>query len=124
MNGGVSMAKFCENCGAELNEEQDICLKCGSAVKGKTPSTKTTTVAGEKNNSMATAGFIMAIVSLFLNFWGIVGILATVLSGVGLSQIKNSNEKGKGLAIAGLIIGIFSIFYGLIQIINLIELFA
>ena len=23
------MAKFCTNCGAELNEEQDICLKCG-----------------------------------------------------------------------------------------------
>ena len=23
------MAKFCTNCGAELNENQDICLKCG-----------------------------------------------------------------------------------------------
>ena len=26
------MAKFCTNCGAELNEEQDICLKCGVKV--------------------------------------------------------------------------------------------
>ena len=26
------MAKFCTNCGAELNEEQDICLKCGVRV--------------------------------------------------------------------------------------------
>ena len=27
------MAKFCSNCGAELNEEQEICLKCGVRVK-------------------------------------------------------------------------------------------
>ncbi len=26
------MAKFCTNCGTELNEEQDICLKCGVKV--------------------------------------------------------------------------------------------
>lgn len=26
------MAKFCTNCGTELNEEQDICLKCGVRV--------------------------------------------------------------------------------------------
>lgn len=26
------MAKFCTNCGAELNEQQDICLKCGVRV--------------------------------------------------------------------------------------------
>lgn len=26
------MAKFCTNCGAELNENQDICLKCGVKV--------------------------------------------------------------------------------------------
>lgn len=27
------MAKFCENCGAELKEEQDVCLGCGKALK-------------------------------------------------------------------------------------------
>ena len=27
------MAKFCANCGAELNENQDICLKCGVRVR-------------------------------------------------------------------------------------------
>lgn len=33
------MAKFCSNCGAELNEEQDVCLRCGVRVKnGKTAS--------------------------------------------------------------------------------------
>ena len=27
------MAKYCSNCGAELNDEQDVCLKCGVRVK-------------------------------------------------------------------------------------------
>ena len=24
-----SMAKFCQNCGTKLNEDQDVCLNCG-----------------------------------------------------------------------------------------------
>jgi len=30
------MEKFCENCGAKLNKEQDICLKCGKILSKKT----------------------------------------------------------------------------------------
>lgn len=30
------MAKFCENCGAELNEGQDVCLKCGKQLSKNT----------------------------------------------------------------------------------------
>lgn len=26
------MAKFCSNCGSELNSEQDVCLKCGKVI--------------------------------------------------------------------------------------------
>ena len=29
------MAKFCENCGKELAENQDICLNCGVKAKNK-----------------------------------------------------------------------------------------
>ncbi|HBP25549.1 MAG TPA: hypothetical protein DD618_01155 [Acholeplasmatales bacterium] len=29
------MAKFCSNCGAELSEDQEVCLKCGVLVGGK-----------------------------------------------------------------------------------------
>ena len=31
------MAKYCQNCGAELNEQQDICLKCGVRIKKENP---------------------------------------------------------------------------------------
>lgn len=30
--GGIDVAKFCKNCGSELNEGQDVCLKCGVKV--------------------------------------------------------------------------------------------
>lgn len=33
------MSKFCQNCGAELNEQQDICLKCGVRIKKESVNT-------------------------------------------------------------------------------------
>ena len=70
----------------------------------------------KKTNSLAVAGFVTGIVSLFINFCGLVGLVATVLSAVGLSQIKSSKEEGKGMAITGLILGIIGVIYGLIVI--------
>lgn len=71
-----------------------------------------------KNNGLAIAGFVVSLVSLLINFAGIVGLVGTILSAVGLAKCKNLNGKGKGLAIAGLIIGIFSIGYGIYSIIK------
>ena len=68
-----------------------------------------------KTNSLAIAGFAVAMTSLFLNFYGIVGLVATVLSAVGLSKVKETGT-GKGFAIAGLIIGIISILWGVFAI--------
>lgn len=109
------MAKFCTNCGAELTDEQDICVKCGKMVK------KSNNSSNENKNTMAITGFVIAIVSLILNFGGLVGLAATIVSGIGLSKAKNFDGNGKGLAIAGLIIGIVSIIYGIYSVINLID---
>lgn len=76
---------------------------------------ETTNQGQSGKNSLALAGFIVALCSLFLNFAGIVGLVATVLSGVGLSKVK-STGAGKGFAIAGLIIGIISIIWGIYSI--------
>lgn len=103
--------KFCSHCGKEVAPQAVICVSCGCQLEEKKA-----VVNSSKNNSMAVGGFISAIISLFINFFGIVGIVATVLSAIGLNQISATKEKGKGLAIAGLCIGIFSIIYGLYQI--------
>ena len=105
------MIKFCRNCGREITEETNFCPYCGfSLVNNNTNNT-------EKTNSLALSGFIVGLCSLFINFWGAVGVVATVLSAVGLSQISSTDEKGKGMAIAGLIIGIFSILYGVFALV-------
>lgn len=65
-----------------------------------------------QSNPLALSGFIVALCSLLINFGGIVGLVATVLSAIGLSKVK-STGKGKGFAIAGLVIGILSIVYGI-----------
>ena len=62
-------------------------------------------------NSLSIAGFILGIISCFLNFWGIVGIVAVVLSAIGLSQIYKAQEKGKVLAILGIILATINIIY-------------
>lgn len=113
------MSKFCSNCGKEIKGNVNFCPECGKAVNPvveETPVQTTNTTAEDKVNALALSGFIVALISLLLNFWGIVGIVATVLSGVGLSKTGPGKEKGRGFAIAGLVIGILSILYGLFQI--------
>ena len=46
-------------------------------------------------NVFAIVGFVLGIISFFLNFFGIVGILAVVFSAIGLSQISKNQQKGK-----------------------------
>ena len=70
-----------------------------------------------QKNPLAIAGFVVSLCSLLINFGGIVGLVGTVLSAVGLSKVKTTG-KGKGMAIAGLIIGIISILYGIYSIFN------
>lgn len=44
------MAKFCSNCGAELNDNQDVCIKCGVSIQKpqseSNPEAKSKTLAG------------------------------------------------------------------------------
>lgn len=62
-------------------------------------------------------GFLFGLVSLFIDFVGILGIVAVILSGVGLTQINNKNEKGTGFAVFGFIFGLLSIGYFVYKII-------
>lgn len=57
------MAKFCSNCGAELNENQEICLKCGVRVKNTTNTTNA--------NSNAKSKMAAGLLGIFLGQWGV-----------------------------------------------------
>ena len=72
---------------------------------------------GAKTNGLAVAGFVTGLSSLLINFVGLVGLVATILSAVGLTKTGPGKDKGRGMAVAGLILGIISVIYGFFQII-------
>ena len=75
------MAKFCVNCGAELNNDADVCLKCGKMVEKKNN-------VGEKSKLAA-------------------GLLGIFLGGLG---VHNFYLGYTGKAVAQLLITVLSCF--------------
>lgn len=107
---------YCKNCGKEVNG--NFCPNCGNSINIEQNQPQQP-INQQKTNIMAIVGFVIGCVSIFLNFWGIVGIVSLVFSIIGLVQINNDNGKGKGFAIAGIVIGGFSVLYGFITLLLL-----
>ena len=83
---------------------------------------KQLTTVNNSTNGMSIAGFVLGIISLFINLFWIPSILGVVFSAVGLAQISKSNQKGKVFAIFGLITSAISIIYGLLALVALLSL--
>ena len=104
------MAKFCRNCGKELNEEQNVCLNCGVEVNNLPKS-------NNKTDKNAMIGFILGLCSILAWIIPLFGypvcICGIIFSSKGL---KSSANKGK--AITGLVLSIvflvFTFFNSLI----------
>lgn len=94
------MAKFCTNCGNELDDRAIMCPKCGVAL------TQTTNASnGSSSNGMAIAGFILSF------FIPLLGLIFSIL---GLKRSKETNN-GKGLSTAGIIISCITMVITLIM---------
>lgn len=115
---------FCSKCGKAIADDSQFCQYCGNTIRGENLGNESELNSNNINpveqkrkyNVMCIVGFVIALVSLLLNFWGIVGIAALIISLLGFMQTKPRNEKGKGLAIAGMAIGGYSIIYAVIMI--------
>lgn len=77
------MAKFCSNCGAELNDEQEICLKCG--VKVKNSNVNNTNINAKSKMAAGLLGIFLGAFGIHNFYLGYTGkavgqLLMTVLS--------------------------------------------
>ena len=85
------MAKFCTNCGAELNENQDVCLKCGVRVN-KTPNANSDPNAKSKVAAGLLAIFLgcFGVHNFYLGYTGkaVAQLLITILSCFVLSVVS------------------------------------
>ena len=70
----------------------------------------TQNLENQPNNGLAIAGFVVGLVSIFLNFYCITGVV------LGLKKSKETG-KSKSLAIAGIVCSIIGIIVGIIGII-------
>lgn len=123
------MAKFCINCGKELEEGAKVCSECKQPVEEETVKTEkvvenepvkqaekveivnnVTTAAPKKGNGMAIAGLVVSLVSCIL-CCGSLSWLSLIFSIVGIVSAKNVEGKGKGMAIAGLVISIIGMLW-------------
>ncbi len=83
------MAKFCTNCGNELDDRAVLCPKCGISQNQQVETNN-----NSSKNSMSVAGFILSF---------IFPLLGLIFSIIGLNKSKQTNT-GRGLSIAGIII--------------------
>ena len=77
-----------------------------------------------KNNWLAIAGFVVSLVSIFLNFYCITGIVGIILSIIGLKKSSELEGNGKGMAIAGIVLGVVGIVVGIVAIVTIVSLLS
>lgn len=97
---------FCRECGNKLQESGMFCEKCGAKYEliGQ-PKNYTK----KKTNGLSVLGMILGIVSLSFSMWGIISIIAIIVSSVARKQIIVNDEAGDGMAVAGICCGIISL---------------
>ena len=69
------MSKFCVNCGKKLDEDTDMCLKCGKLVDNKSSSNK----SKKMNSSIGVIGTIIIIVFSSLYIMFLVFLFASII---------------------------------------------
>lgn len=106
---------YCSKCGKEFSEGTQFCPYCGQNQTGA--SVPFASPKEERYNVCAIVGFVLSLVSLFLNLYGIVNIAAVIVSAVGLKQTSETGEKGSSLAVAGIIIGSLALILAIVVII-------
>lgn len=89
------MAKFCSNCGKELNENADICLNCGVVFNGN--DSRTTDVNNGKKKRMPGWAIALIIVSCLIPIivFGLIIVLIFSIPDVSMDKAKEVHHRYK-----------------------------
>lgn len=115
------MAKYCSNCGNELDDNADYCLKCGANVSKKDNKTDQ-----DNCDKQATTGFTFGLTSIITWIIPLFGYITTICGIVyslkGLKSIQNKTKATIGLvlSIIFLIITITNSILGMINALSTI----
>ncbi len=110
------MAKFCSNCGKEIEDKATICVHCGSKVSTLEEQNEQDLIDKSAKNSL-----IFGIVSLLTCSIPVLGFIMSVI-GICYSTKGLKSEKYKGMAIGGIILSILFLIISLIMFIILIAI--
>lgn len=120
------MSNFCQNCGKEIGDGFGFCPNCGTKIeaseKSKNEECENASNSEQKSqnqsnnqekdienigkiNPFCIAGLVVSGLSVFLRFYGIIGVVGFIISLIGYKQVKHSKENGKILSIIGIAVG-------------------
>ncbi len=86
------MSKFCENCGAEMDDNQTVCPNCGNATEAEkvngasAEDVKSTPTSSNKSETIKKVGIIGGIVAVVV---ALVAIIVSIIGGGWKTPLKN-----------------------------------
>ncbi len=105
------MAKFCTNCGNELDVNADVCVKCGTLLKKKNNNNNQI----ESIDKNANMGFGFGLGSILAWIIPLFGYPVTICGIIFSSKGLNSSGSTKSKALIGLILSIIFLIATLIN---------
>ena len=121
----------CKHCGFETQESFDRCPACGKLqsdpIEQESPTVPEEPVLPQETavprlNRMSVVGFALSCSSLVISFFGLNALVGLILSIVGLSELRFTEERGKGFAVAGIALSLISLILNALAIIYLLQL--
>ena len=139
---------YCIKCGKEIPDNSLFCSFCGSRQDGSTreeqgaaPSANTAGSAGAGMNAaqngaaydrpindspirkaqynlLCILGLVISAISLFFNYFGLVGLGGIIVSVIGIVLCGRRKENGRILGVLGVFLGAFSLIYAIMAMVR------
>ena len=109
--GAENKFTFCPDCNNKVSRNALSCPNCGCIINIKNDNATI-----KQSNNFGIVGLTTGIISLFIDFYGIVGIIGLVFSIIGYNDQSSKNRKR---ASWGIVLSAIDLIYRFIQFVNI-----